>query len=386
LESVGEGLIAADREGRFIIWNDSAKKLMGREALDLPTERWTNHYKVWLPDGLTPFPPDQLPLVRALRGERVQSELIVERPGTVPSVFLTVSARPMRDAEGKLCGGVAVLRDVTESKRAQKQIQELNQELEARVLQRTAQLAEVNQELESFTYSVSHDLRAPLRHIGGFSRILVEDFGAEMKPEAQRHLHRIEEGVRRMGLLVDELLNLARVGRHALKLQPTALNPIIDEVASLLQPEAHGRQVTWKIERLPAAHCDPVLIKQVLQNLIANALKFTRPRECAVIEIDSRQEEEELVVRVHDNGVGFDMKYSDKLFGVFQRLHKAEDFEGTGIGLATVHRIVGKHGGRVWAESELGNGTNFFFTLELAKANLQEQRIENKTIAAGAHS
>jgi light-regulated signal transduction histidine kinase (bacteriophytochrome) len=199
-------------------------------------------------------------------------------------------------------------------------------------------------------------------------------------------LQRIEEGVRRMGLLVDELLNLARVGRHSLKLQPTALNTVIEEVVSLLQPETQDRQVTWKIAPLPEAQCDTVLIKQVFQNLIANALKFTRPRECAVIEIDGRQEEEKLVVWIRDNGVGFDMKYSDKLFGVFQRLHKAEEFEGTGIGLATVQRIISKHGGRVWAESELGKGTTFFFALELAKTNSQENEIENKTISAGASS
>jgi light-regulated signal transduction histidine kinase (bacteriophytochrome) len=181
-----------------------------------------------------------------------------------------------------------------------------------------------------------------------------------------------------MGLLVDQLLNLARVGRHALKAQVTGLNSVIEEVVTLLQPEVAGRAVTWKIAELPAAACDPILIKQVFQNLIANAIKFTRPRESALIEINHRQESGQTVILVRDNGVGFNMKYADKLFGVFQRLHRAEDFEGTGIGLATVQRIIHKHGGRVWAESELDKGATFYFTVGAEPAD-----VKNKT-AAGA--
>ena len=168
---------------------------------------------------------------------------------------------------------------------------------------------------------------------------------------------------------MDELLNLARVGRHALSLQSTRLNSIIEEVVSLLQPEVNGRAVSWEIADLPSAECDPILIRQVFQNLLANALKFTRTRERAVIEIGSRRNNGQIVIQVRDNGVGFNMKYSDKLFGVFQRLHRAEDFEGTGIGLATVHRIIHKHGGRVWAEAELDKGATFCFTLEAGQDN-----------------
>jgi len=231
------------------------------------------------------------------------------------------------------------------------------------VVERTAQLAAANQELEAFTYSVSHDLRAPLRHIGGFSKILVEDFGVTMNPEARRHLQRIQDGTQRMGQLVDELLNLARLGRHAVTLQATELNPLIEEVIALLQPETEGRAIDWKVTQLPSVNCDPILVKQVFQNLIANALKFTRPRERAVIEIGHSLENGQTVTFVRDNGVGFNMKYQDKLFGVFQRLHRAEDFEGTGIGLATVQRIVHKHGGLAWAESEVDKGATFYFTL-----------------------
>jgi light-regulated signal transduction histidine kinase (bacteriophytochrome) len=225
---------------------------------------------------------------------------------------------------------------------------------------------------------------------------LIEDFGPAMDPEARRHLERIGDGAHSMGLLVDELLNLARVGRHALNLQDTRLNLVIEEVVSLLQPETEGRDVSWKIADLPAAQCDPILVKQVFQNLLANALKFTRTRDRAVIEISQRQEDGQMVIAISDNGVGFNMKYKDKLFGVFQRLHRAEDFEGTGIGLATAQRIIRKHGGRIWAEAQLDQGATFYFTLEAEPApaklgvvhpnDARAIAVENKTAAAGAQS
>lgn len=241
-------------------------------------------------------------------------------------------------------------------------------------------LESANKELEAFTYSVSHDLRAPLRHISGFSKILAEEFGTNLDPAAQRYLQRIQDGTHRMGLLVDELLNLAKVGRHALYLQVIGLGAVVAEVVSMLTPESEGRQVEWKIGDLPFVECDPVLIKQVFQNLLANALKFTRPRDRAVIEVSHREENGQSVIVIRDNGVGFSMKYTDKLFGVFQRLHRPEDFEGTGIGLATVHRIIQKHGGRVWAEAELDKGATFYFTVGAP----EQTEVKNRTTAAGA--
>jgi light-regulated signal transduction histidine kinase (bacteriophytochrome) len=237
-----------------------------------------------------------------------------------------------------------------------------------------------NRELETFSYSVAHDLRAPLRHIGGFSQMLVEEFGATLDPGAQHYLDRIQAGTQKMGLLVDELLNLARVGRHALNLQPTRLNAVVAEVIAILQPEGEGRQVEWVIADLPAVECDPVLVKQIFQNLLANALKFTRPRAHAVIEVSHKEEDGQPIFMVRDNGVGFSMKYVDKLFGVFQRLHSADEFEGTGIGLVTVQRIVHKHGGRVWAEGELDQGAAFYFTLGVGK---QAETKSNEATAGG---
>jgi signal transduction histidine kinase len=363
LDGMGEGLIAADREGHFLIWNDSAKKLMGRDASDLPTEQWTPHYKVFLPDGITPCPPDRLPLVRALHGESVQVELMVEHPDRANRVCLEVTARPLKDNQGNLRGGVAVLRDITERKNAEREIQALNQTLETRVIERTAELKVANKELEAFTYSVSHDLRAPIRHISGFAKILVEKFRSSLPAEAHEHLQLIVQAAHRMGQMVDEMLKLARLGRQGLTVKVTGLSSLVEDVITLLAPETEGRQVEWKIGQLPFVECDPILMPQVFQNLISNALKYSRPRSPAVIEIGQTEKEGEKVIFVKDNGVGFDMKYSDKLFGVFQRLHMAEEFEGNGIGLATVERIIKKHGGRVWVEAELDRGATFYFTL-----------------------
>ena len=385
LDSMEEGLVAADEQGAVILWNQAAAKILGLGATNLPSQEWTAHYGLYLDDMVTPFPSDQLPLARAIRGEACTAQIFVRNAELDEGVWIEVNGTPLKDRNGAVSGGVVAFRDVTQRRADEREIRKLNQELEERVAQRTAQLEVANHELEAFTYSVSHDLRAPLRHIGGFSRILMEDFGPGMPPEAQNHLKRIEDGAHRMGQLVDELLNLARVGRHALHLQATRLNSVIEEVVSLLQPEAEGRAVTWKIADLSPAECDPILIKQVFQNLIANALKFTRARERAIIEISQRQENGEMVIAVSDNGVGFNMKYQDKLFGVFQRLHRAEDFEGTGIGLATVKRIVHKHGGRVWAEAEVEKGATFYFTLAAAKP-IEAAAIEvtNKLAAAGA--
>jgi PAS domain S-box-containing protein len=392
LDSMAEGLVAADQQGKFILWNPAAERILG-VAANLSPDEWTQHYGLYMADGVTPFPSDQIPLVRAIRKETSVTEMFVRNPESAIGTFIEVSAGPLVRKDGVVCGGVAAFRDITQRKADERQIQKLNDELEHRVAERTAELEVANHELEAFSYSVSHDLRAPLRHISGFSRMLAEEFGPTLDPNAQQYLERIQFGAQKMGLLVDELLNLARVGRHPLHRQPTRLNRIVADVVAMLQPDYEGRQVEWSIADLPIVDCDPVLVKQIFQNLLANALKFTGPRggaaakagagtpstaARALIEVSFTEENGQTVFMVRDNGIGFNMKYVDKLFGVFQRLHSAEEFEGTGIGLVTVQRIVHKHGGRVWAQGAPNQGAAFYFTLGVAGQS------ESKVMEAGA--
>lgn len=257
--------------------------------------------------------------------------------------------------------------EVGERRRAEEEVRRLNSELEQRVAQRTAELVTINQELESFTYSVSHDLRAPLRHIDGYAQILEEEYGPQIPPDAQKFTKKIRKGSQNMGRLVDDLLNLSHVGKAELTLRQVALSPLMDEALAEIKLETANRQIEWKMGQLSSIECDPGLVKLVFINLLANAVKYTRPRERAHIEIGEMKQHGENVIYVRDNGVGFNMKYSSKLFGVFQRLHRAEEFEGTGVGLATVARIVHKHGGRIWAEAEINKGAAFFFTLGAAE-------------------
>jgi signal transduction histidine kinase len=362
LDSMAEGLVAADEQGKFILWNTAAKKIIGLGPANMPSQDWSKHYGLFMADMVTPFPPEQDPLARAVRGEAGAAVMFVRNPEPAEGVWVEAIANPLRNKDGVVHGGVVAFRDITQRGSDEREIRKLNDELEEKVVKRTAQLEAANEELEAFTYSVSHDLRAPLRHISGFAGILVEEHAPALAPEARQYLQRIQDGTQKMGRLVDELLNLARVGRQSVNLQVAGLNSIVDEVVSMLQPEIEGRQVEWRIARLPFVECDPTLMKLVFQNLISNALKYSRPRAHAVIEI-GQTDGTPPAIFVRDNGVGFSMKYADKLFGVFQRLHRSEDFEGTGVGLATLQRIVKKHGGQVWAEAELDKGATFFFTL-----------------------
>jgi signal transduction histidine kinase len=247
------------------------------------------------------------------------------------------------------------------------EIQRLNMELEKRVLARTAELEAVNRELESFSYSVSHDLRAPLRHIHGYVEMLKDAMGDQLEEKPQRYLQTIAAASGEMGQLIDDLLAFSHVGRVELREIPVKLRDLVDATIRSLEMIVAGRNIVWKIGELPTVLGDPATLKQVFANLIGNAVKYTRNRDPAEIEIGCLGERDgQVVLFVRDNGAGFDMRYAQKLFGVFQRLHRSEEFEGTGIGLATVRRIIERHGGKTWAEGSVNKGATFYFSLKQA--------------------
>ena len=242
-------------------------------------------------------------------------------------------------------------------------------ELEDRVAERTRQLTAANKELDAFAYSVSHDLRAPLRHVDGYAELLRQDLGEGLSARARYHLDTLSAEVRRMSNLIDDVLAFSRTARVRLAVQPVELGPLVHEVAARLAVEAGDRDVRWSVAKLPAVGGDPAMLRVAFTNLLSNALKFTRPRPRAEIEVGSRSDgDDAVVVHIRDNGVGFDPRHAGKLFTAFERLHRSDEFEGSGIGLATVRRVVERHGGRIWAESILGEGATFFLRLPLRPA------------------
>lgn len=297
---------------------------------------------------------------RALSGEHWE---IVEIPilktdGSIRTVLWNSAS--ITDKDDRTIAAIAQGHDITERKRAEEEIERLNRDLQCRA----AALEAANKELESFSYSVSHDLRAPLRAMDGFSRILLEEYSTKLPPDAKRYLQLVRTGAQQMSRLIDDLLAFSRLGRQTLNKQRVLPIDLVVKVLEELKDDRKDRQIDIVIGDLPACEADPALLKQVFVNLISNALKFARKRENAKIEMGSKERDGIVVYFIKDNGAGFDMKYAHKLFGVFQRLHSAEEYEGTGVGLANVQRIVHRHGGSIWAEGEVDKGATFYFTLE----------------------
>ncbi|HEY8850867.1 MAG TPA: ATP-binding protein [Gemmatimonadaceae bacterium] len=348
MDSRGDyAIFMLDARGCVASWNKGAHHIKGYAREEIVGEHFSVFYTA--EDRANGKPARDLGI--ATRDGRFEQEALrVRKDGSTFWGNMVLTA--VRDRTNTLAGFVKVTRDLTERRGAQERAVADDQALKA-----------INAELESFTYSVSHDLRAPIRQIEGFSKILGEHLGTHIDPQVAFYLKRIEEGSQHMGRLVTDLLDLSRIGRKQASPRLISLDPVIAQVLRNVEAEAAGRDIEWRVASFPPVTCDPGLIHIVFTNLLSNAVKYTRPRTRAVIEVDHMIADGQLVIYVRDNGVGFNMKYADKLFGVFQRLHRAEEFEGAGVGLATVQRIIRKHNGRVWAESSVNGGATFFFTL-----------------------
>ena len=363
LDSIGDGVVVINELGEFILLNPAAEELLGfKITQEKPPERRQSVCAI--PDQATPYSALELPLGRVLQGQVVDNEEIYIQYSPHPDgMWLSVTARPLTSHAGTIHGAVAVFSDITTRKRAEQEIRTLNAELEQRVIDRTRKLEAANKELESFSYSVSHDLRAPLRSIDGFSRILQEDYADKLDDQGRDSLGKIRVSTQRMSQLIDDMLQLSRVTLTELRRAPVDLSALVRTVSEELRRSDPQRPVEWVIEPDLITHADSRLMRIVFENLLGNAWKFTGHQSAPRIEFGRAERDGAPTYFVRDNGAGFDAQYAHKLFQAFQRLHTVSEFPGTGIGLATVQRVIHRHGGHIWAEGEPGHGATLFFTL-----------------------
>jgi PAS domain S-box-containing protein len=355
VESATDAIILADSAGRILAWNKGAQTIFGYGEAEIVGQPLTR----LMPERYQDAHGHGLERLRSTGESRVIGRTVelhgLRQDGREFPLELALSSWPV--AEDTFYSGI--IRDISARKQAEEAIRALNDTLEQRVVE----LKAANQELAAFSYSIAHDLRAPLRAIHSFTQILLEDAAPHLDAEAQGYLQRVSVNALRMGQLIDDLLAFAQLSHTPVKKQLVAPADLVREVLDDLRLAYEHRQVEIILGELPCCQADPALLRQVLTNLLGNALKFTRERQVARIEVGCRMTNGERVYFVQDNGVGFEMRYAAKLFGVFQRLHRAADYEGTGVGLALTQRIVQRHGGRIWAEAEVNQGATFSFTL-----------------------
>ncbi|HEV3027499.1 MAG TPA: ATP-binding protein, partial [Planctomycetota bacterium] len=345
--------------GNTVAWSDEVYRISGI----MPTKfggAFGDFIKVAHPDDRTLL-QDALEMACRKREPLMLDFRIIRPDGSVR--HLHAQGKVVLDESGRPVRLVGTLQDITERKQADQAIQDLNHELQARM----TELASANQELEGFSYSVSHDLRAPLRAIDGYSQMLIEDFGEQAQGDTRRYLDVIVGNTRKMGQLIDDLLSFARMGRKSLETSTIDMGGMVKEIVAEQTQQNPDRSLEFRVGALPPAKGDPAMFRQVWTNLISNAVKYSRGRSPAQVDIEAKSAGNEVTYSVKDNGVGFEMEFAHKLFGVFQRLHSDREFEGTGVGLALVARIVQRHGGRVWADSKVGSGATFSFALPISR-------------------
>lgn len=356
ISSSDDAIISKTLDGIITSWNHGAQRIYGYTALEMVGRPLA----VLIPPGRAN--EESAILERIRQGGVIDhyETVRVAKDGRMIDVSVTIS--PIRDGEGNIIGASKIARDITERKKAEARLRQLNEDLERRVLERTAELQATTDELEAFSYSISHDLRAPLRSIQSFTELLQQDCAAGLGEAGRGYVARIIQAAQRMDRLTQDILAFAQSGRIALAPGAVDMNALVAATVRELEPEARGRRIEWRIADLPAVRGDAGLLRQVWANLLSNALKYTRKRATASIAVTGAATPEGVLFTVVDNGVGFDMAYVGKLFEIFERLHP-DQFEGTGVGLAHVRRIVERHGGRIWAEGKPGEGATFSFLL-----------------------
>jgi PAS domain S-box-containing protein len=375
LESCAVPIFVIDNAHRVTHWNRACAQLVGMPATDIigTGNQWQPFYDEQRPvlADLIILGADHAEINRYYGNAGRKSTVIADafeivsflpKLGT-EGLWLHFTAAPLRDASGTVIGAIETLIDITDLKRAEAEVLSLNQDLEYRVQQRTAELQSALEHMEAFGYSMSHDLRTPLRAMAGYANIIAEEFSTTVPVPAQQYLARIADNAVRMGKLIDDLLQYAHIYRQPISRQPVNCREMIDQLLAEREPLLGGGRWEFRVSSLPACQAEPALLRMVFGNLLDNAIKFTQRQQHPRIEIGARRQNKQTVYYLRDNGIGFDMTYADKLFGMFQRLHLNEEYAGTGVGLAIVESIVRRHGGRVWAEGEVGAGATFFFTI-----------------------